>query len=719
MSEQIDPQQLDNLTDAVNNLTATLGGTASKTSSLSSSFGKMNPAAAGALKALEKLGGGAADLTKSLYKGEKGSAQFGSAVEDAADAIGMMLLVLAPFSLAAKVATIAIGALAKGITIAAKQGDALYKTYQDLQRSGAAAADGITGVFKNMQNFGYGIEELDKMVQLVSANSETLAKFSVTAADGTKSFAGAMQDVVRDPQLRLLGKTADDMNAAGAAYIKQQVAGGRTQKDIGDNLGASTKQYIMDLDRLQRLTGTSADALQKQQDEAMSEDAYNDVMADLQARAASGDAAATAEIKKITTTMANLSPEMQKQFQRSIGGDISAQQQLFMRMPSLMKNVQDESVSVGQTMGDAKKDIDNYVNTFGKSYRLNADGMREFGGSLRSAREEAIQFGKYDEAQEAINNQTNVTDDATKNLTKINLDQMNARDSLQSFVQLGVAPATKKLAELSNVVGGLSGTLPGTGKGGSRPGFSGNLEQLGGGASGAGGKGAGSSQNAEQALKFFQAAGWSKEQAAGIVGNLQTESGKNLDTTATGDGGKAKGIAQWHPDRQAKFKEVIGKDISQSTLEDQLKFVDWELKNTEKSAGDKLKQAKSAAQAAQIVDKTYERSSGAATGTRMANADALLNSGNLLNKTVIPSSNLANNQLPSGPSGSYDNKLADLNAGKSLPVAQPSATPAQSTSDTTNTHTNLLTMMVEKLDLLNRTNSNQLAVQKKTLQVAS
>jgi hypothetical protein len=90
-----------------------------------------------------------------------------------------------------------------------------------------------------------------------------------------------------------------------------------------------------------------------------------------------------------------------------------------------------------------------------------------------------------------------------------------------------------------------------------------------------------------------------------------------------GDGGKAKGIAQWHPDRQRKFAEITGKSIDESTLEEQLRFVDWELKNTEKRAGDKLKEAQTAAQAAAITDKFYERSSGAHLTQRISNAMAL------------------------------------------------------------------------------------------------
>jgi hypothetical protein len=133
-----------------------------------------------------------------------------------------------------------------------------------------------------------------------------------------------MHGLVRDEGLRVLGKLPNDINAAGAAYIRQSVAAGISQKQIGDSLASGTKQYIVDLDRLQRLTGTSADALQKQQDEAMAQDAYNDVMAELKQRALAGDATAQAQIDKITTVMAKLGPEMRKEFIASVGGDISA-----------------------------------------------------------------------------------------------------------------------------------------------------------------------------------------------------------------------------------------------------------------------------------------------------------------------------------------------------------------------------------------------------------
>ena len=463
MSDNIDPNNIKDLNDNLKALLETMSTAGIKTTKAGQSLGEL----AGFTKktndifaAITKTAG---TFGKSMYEGKQASETFGTGLQNAITTIEMAL---GPLGLVAKVAFMALGALAKGFTAVTKQGESLYKSYQDLAKSGATASDGITGVFNNMQKFGYGIEELDKMVKLVSENSQTLAKFSLTAADGTSAFAGAMQGLTRDQGLKVLGKMPDEINAAGAAYIKQQVAVGRNQKDIGDNLGVSTKQYIMDLDRLQRLTGTSADALQKQQDEALSEDAYNDVMSELKAKAESGDAAATAQIQKITATMASLNPEMRKEFQKGIGGDISAQQKLMMRMPSLMRDVTDESVSVSQTMANGKKDIDNYIQTYGKSYRLNAEGMREFGGGLRDAREEALQFGNFDERNAAATKNAKVTDEATENLAKMDLERMNSRDALQSFVQLGVAPATRAMAALAKGTSTLASLLPGAGPAG-------------------------------------------------------------------------------------------------------------------------------------------------------------------------------------------------------------------------------------------------------------
>jgi hypothetical protein len=131
-----------------------------------------------------------------------------------------------------------------------------------------------------------------------------------------------------------------------------------------------------------------------------------------------------------------------------------------------------------------------------------------------------------------------------------------------------------------------------------------------------GGKGAGASSpigattaalsdKGKQALAFFQSQGWTPAQAAGIVANLATESGFN--THAVGDSGRALGIAQWHPDRQAAFAQLFGHSVGMASFEEQLKFVQYELtQGVRKFAGDHLRHAQDAATAGATVSKFYE-----------------------------------------------------------------------------------------------------------------
>ena len=117
---------------------------------------------------------------------------------------------------------------------------------------------------------------------------------------------------------------------------------------------------------------------------------------------------------------------------------------------------------------------------------------------------------------------------------------------------------------------------------------------------------AGGAKEEQAAMAYFQAQGWTKEQAAGLAANIKRESAFRPD--AVGDNGKAYGIAQWHPDRQAEFKKKFGKDIQGSTLEEQMAFMHYELtQGNEAGAGAKLRQAKTAQDAAAAVSTHYER----------------------------------------------------------------------------------------------------------------
>ncbi|MDD2056616.1 phage tail tip lysozyme [Pseudomonas putida] len=107
---------------------------------------------------------------------------------------------------------------------------------------------------------------------------------------------------------------------------------------------------------------------------------------------------------------------------------------------------------------------------------------------------------------------------------------------------------------------------------------------------------------------FFEEQGWTRNQAAGISANLGAESAYN--PKALGDAGRARGIAQWHPDRQKAFEQWAGFNLrdERADLVKQLEFVQYELtEGAEQKAGKLLKAAQTAQEAGATVSRYYER----------------------------------------------------------------------------------------------------------------
>ena len=109
-----------------------------------------------------------------------------------------------------------------------------------------------------------------------------------------------------------------------------------------------------------------------------------------------------------------------------------------------------------------------------------------------------------------------------------------------------------------------------------------------------------------QAMTYSQAQGWSRAQAAGIVANLDAESGMEAGIRQHG-GGPGFGLAQWEGPRQAGFRAFAGHDIHQSTFAEQLAFIQHELTTTERGAGNRLRATTSASDAGAVVSRYHER----------------------------------------------------------------------------------------------------------------
>ncbi|KVR27836.1 hypothetical protein WK15_11785 [Burkholderia ubonensis] len=100
-------------------------------------------------------------------------------------------------------------------------------------------------------------------------------------------------------------------------------------------------------------------------------------------------------------------------------------------------------------------------------------------------------------------------------------------------------------------------------------------------------------------------AGYSDVAIAGTIGSLMQES--KLDPTAVNKSSGAAGIAQWLGPRARQFEKQFGHSLAQSTFGEQVDFMLWELKNTEKQADQRLRLARSPEFAAEVHSREYER----------------------------------------------------------------------------------------------------------------
>lgn len=103
----------------------------------------------------------------------------------------------------------------------------------------------------------------------------------------------------------------------------------------------------------------------------------------------------------------------------------------------------------------------------------------------------------------------------------------------------------------------------------------------------------------------LKSAGYTDAQVAGIIGSLMQESG--LDPNAVNKTSGATGIAQWLGPRAKAFQKQFGHSLKESTFGEQTDFMLQELKTTEKLADSRIRLAKTAAQAAEIHAREFER----------------------------------------------------------------------------------------------------------------
>lgn len=144
--------------------------------------------------------------------------------------------------------------------------------------------------------------------------------------------------------------------------------------------------------------------------------------------------------------------------------------------------------------------------------------------------------------------------------------------------------------------------------------------------------GSGGGNNQKKAFQFFVKDGYTKRQAAGIVGNLMQESGEKVNPRASQAGGVGRGIAQWSTggrwDSASKDNVVWfakKKGMSPWSLNLQLKFVKYELDTFSMYGKGPLKKSSTVRKGTVAFQDYFERCGECHTDTRVGYAKQVFN----------------------------------------------------------------------------------------------
>ena len=474
MAEQLTPQEIDEAIRAYNDALIAANGDLTKVSK--TTVEAFNDAKAGIKnytfqlnQSLKQLGNSVLGLGTAMLKGEQGAAVYNSSIEAGAEAIDAFA---AKFGFLGKLIGNLITAGAKYVVEVNKQSDSLFKAYQDLSRAGAANAGGITEVYKQMQQFGYNIEQLGDFGKLIKENSQSLAVMGGTVNQGVKQFGNLAEGVQRSglqTQFMNMGMTVDQINNGMAGYLKIQNQTGSAAKQNNQQLIQGAAAYIEQLDLLTKLTGKSTEELIKEQEANLANERYALHYRELKQQADAGDLNAQKQLQQEQILLSQVTGDTKTGIQDTLAGYAASSEaagKLMMTAPDAVADLASGTVNANKTMDQLKDASSRTMNQFGELGKATGDlgktflSVKDMMGfeALKGTAEERYAAAKKEQEQQKKN-----LDSATANQVKMRQDQMEVTRGMQNMVNVGINPTTAAMQKLAGATESVVSKVPGTG----------------------------------------------------------------------------------------------------------------------------------------------------------------------------------------------------------------------------------------------------------------
>ena len=332
---------------------------------------------------------------------------------------------------------VALDIMASAVKTSTKNLDELNKSYLEIAQSGAAAADGMTGLKDQVIASGIGLRQFTRAV---TENSQVLARFGGTTSAGIEKFSNAVGQLAfgeTSRDLRALGFSTDQIAEASAGFLKQQILLGQQRGITERQLIEGTKSYAMELDLLARVTGVNRKDLDKQRQQAMLDNQFAVVVK--QTERQYGKAAAD-QLLRFQQVLGQASPSVSKAVQELSAGIVrpgSEAAKLLMSIPDAMQIVQGVrrgEITAGEAFTRLQPGLKALEPTIENANLLLGDQNKFFIKSSELYALQSLELGNFNQALiDAANAQNAVKYDrltqhvteATKDLEKMGIQLKN------------------------------------------------------------------------------------------------------------------------------------------------------------------------------------------------------------------------------------------------------------------------------------------------------
>ena len=280
-----------------------------------------------AIGALGGLKDAVGSTIASAYKGAQGADAFAGAadgVAKAANSAGDMLITMGgPLGIVTGIALKIIGKLTELSKTVAEQADAEFKGYQKMSQIGAATSKGLTGVFEGAQKVGIGVKDIDKYVSQLSAHSKDLAMMSGSVGKGREQFEDITKSM--EPyrlQLQNINISQEEQNDAVLEYVGQLTRSNRIRGKTAAEIAEGAKDYLIEQDKLSKVTGASRKEMEENFRAAQAETRYE---AKLRRMELDGDKAGADRLRALNAALSATNPELAEMYRHSITGNLDTE----------------------------------------------------------------------------------------------------------------------------------------------------------------------------------------------------------------------------------------------------------------------------------------------------------------------------------------------------------------------------------------------------------